>query len=357
MASGTSAPGVMSLEEVGTADLDGVSLPDPTDPAWTLAGLLSELTFGTLADPRPHAFAMVAIRPRSYDSVFLDHIHIIPRERDLGAVVSEQEILIEVFNAYMQRSQIMDEITVTGPQGIEVDDDLGQPAHFAASNSHLYTVVVSAEGDPQIDNLVTWIFLGIDPLGTGLALVGFRMIPFPFQPNMGQEVLESFGYLTDIIESHTGMEQRIQLRELPVGTITYNALLTASRDAQMAQAILFGNQARTFGVGRWQFRGPLAEDVELDDVQIFCETDDVPFEVGGLFMLWRDPYTWEVHTIEAVESDHIVSTTGMRSAWSSVITTVVPMVIGRLSPDEASSWESLQVLSQTPRFLIEGFRP
>lgn len=357
MASGVAAPSAMWLEEVGTDDLLGISLPDPTDPAWQIAGLLYSCGFDGVADPRPEAFAKSGLVARSHELVYLNRIHVIPRERDLGAVVSEQEILVEVFNAYMQRAQIMDEITVTGPQGIEVDDDLGQPAHFAASNSHVYTVVVSAEGDPQIDNLVTWVFLGIDPLGTGLALVGFRMIPFPFQPNMAQEILESFGYLTNVIESHTGMEQRIQLRELPVGTITYNALLTASRDAQMAQAILFGNQARTFGVGRWQFRGPLAEDAEVDDVQIFCDTDDVPFEVGGLFMLWCDPYTWEVHTIEAVESDHIVSTTGMRSAWASVITTVVPMVIGRLSPDEASSWESLQVLSQTPRFLIEGFRP
>lgn len=357
MASGVAMPSAQTLEEVGTDDLLNANLPDPTDPAWLMVGLLEVVGFDAVADPRPEGFAKSGIFARSHELAYLNRIHVIPRERDLGAVVSEQEIFVEVFNAYMQRAQIMDEIIITGPQGIEVDDDLGQPAHFAASNSHVYTVVVSAEGDPQIDNLVTWVFLGIDPEGTGLALIGFRMIPFPFQPNMAQEVVESFGYLTDIIESHTGMEQRIQLRELPVGSITYSVLLTDSRDAQMCAAILFGNQTRTFGVARWQFRGPLAQAAEVDDLLIYCVTDDVPFEVGGLVMLWTDPYTWEVHTIGAVESDHIVITTGLRLAWSSVITTVVPIVIGRLSPEEAVSWESLQVLSQTRRFEIEGFRP
>lgn len=357
MASGTSAPGVMWLEEVGTADLDGASLPDPTDPAWTLAGLISELSFDTLADPRPDAFAMVALRPRSYDTLFLDHIHIIPRERDLGAVVSEQEILVEVWNACMQRGRILTEITIEGPQGIEVTDHLGQPAHFAASNSEIYTVVISAEGDPSIDNLVTWDFADFDAEGTGLTLSGFRMIPFPFEPNMSDDLVESFGYRTDVIESHKGMEQRIQLRERPIGRISFNVMLTAQRDSQMCAAILFGNQARTFGVPRWQFRGALELAAEVDDVEIYCETDDVPFEVGGLVMLWRDPRTWEVHTVSSVESDHVVISTGLQDAWPAVLTTVVPMVIGRLSEEETLTWQSLQLVSHSPSFNIEGFTP
>ncbi len=101
--------------------------------------------------------------------------------------------------------------------------------------------------------------------------------------------METFGYLTDVLTSFRGMEQRVQLRAVPVGTIAYSVLLDDLRDAQMAGAILFGNQARAFGIGRWQFRVPLAQDAVPDDLEVLCDTADIPFEPGGLVLLWADP--------------------------------------------------------------------
>ena len=153
------------------------------------------------------------------------------------------------------------------------------------------------------------------------------------------------------------MEQRVQLRAVPVGTLGFSVFLRERRDAQMAAAILFGNQARAFGVGRWQFRTALTAPVSIDDLEIYCSPADIPFEVGGLVMLWSSPYVWEVLTIESIESDHLVVTTGAQRAWTVADTAIVPTVVARLSPDEAISWESLARLSQVLTFDVDGWRP
>ena len=357
MAAGILAPSALSLEEIGVSQLLEANLPLPTDPAWILAGLSFAGGRDSLADPRPDAYEKSGLPGRTHDLVFHDCIHVFPRRRDLGAVVSEQEIEVEVWNAFLTRARILADITVEGPAGIEVIDHLGLPAHFPASDSQVYAVKVSAEGDPQIDNVVTWVFIGVDESGTGIRILGFRLIPFPFAPNMAQPVSETFGYLTDILSAYTGMEQRIQLRVVPVGTISYSVFLNEARDAQMAAAILFGNQPRAFGVGRWQFRTALAADALMDELEVYCETSDVPFEAGGLAMLWRDPYHWEVQTIDSVESDHLVLTTGLQHSWSAGVTSVIPAVVGRLSTDEALTWQSLTAVSQNLTFDIDGFRP
>ena len=357
MAAGVQIPGALYLETTGVSHLSDAVLSLPTDPAFAmLSGLLAGEE-PDLADPRPDAFSTVGLPAPANDLTFLDRIHVIPRRRDLGAVISEQEIEVEIWNAYRNRAKILDEITVAGPAGINVVDHLGVPAEFAATQSEIFVVEVSEEGDPQINNVVTWIFLDVLETGTALAIVGFRLIPFPFAPNMERPIAESFGYLTDVLEAFSSMEQRVQLRVVPVGSIGYSVFFDKRRDAQMAAAILFGNQARAYGVGRWQFQTGLTAPVAIEDELIYCATTDIPFVAGGLVMLWTDPYHWEVLTIDSVETDHLVVTSGARKAWPAAGTAIVPMVVGRLSNSEALTWEALYRASQNLTFDVDGFTP
>ncbi|HPD72835.1 MAG TPA: hypothetical protein PLL30_13780 [Candidatus Krumholzibacteria bacterium] len=310
-----------------------------------------------LADPRPVAFQKVGGIGPVHGLAVLGRVHVIPRRHDLGAVVSEQEAEVEVWNADIQRGQTLEVITVAGTAGIAVEDNLGQPAHFPASASHTYLVKVLSDGDALIDNLVTWVFTELEPTGTNLRLLGFRLIPFPFPPNWAQPVTETFGFMTDIIVSYRGMEQRIQLRAVPVGTIRYATLLDDLRDAQMAGAILFGNQARAFGVGRWQFQTRLLQSASAGDHDILCDTSDIPFEPGGMVLLWIDPYHWEVQTIENVLPDRVVLDFGLIQPWTAGLTLVLPIVVGRLSDDEGFTWDALAIGSTSLTFDIDGFRP
>lgn len=358
MASGVLVPSPITFDAPCSVDLENAALPDPTDSAWAVSGFTDQAaSFDGVAYASPDWFNTTGQKGYVHDLACFDRIHIIPRFRDLGSVISEQEITVEVWNSFHQRSKTLDDITITGPAGITVTDHLGVPVVFTATQSEIFTVVVSAEGDPQIDNVVTWEFIGIETEGTGLTIVGFRAVPFPYDPNMSEPVTEMFGYLTNVITSFSSMEQRVQLRAVPIGSISYAVVLTDVREVQQANTILFGNQPRAFGVARWPFRTSLAVDANADDLQIYCDPTDIPFEEGGLVMLWTDPFSWEVQTIASVESDHLVLVTPLRASWTGTVTTVVPMVVARLSTDEAFTWESLFIGSQRLTFDVDGYRP
>lgn len=357
MATGVEYPQPGNLDSNGVSYLSGASLPAVTSNAWALAGELASGSFDTLADPRPDAFAKIGCPGLAHDGAYHDRIHVIPRRLDVGFVVSERSIQAEVWNAFFTRAKTLTEITEAGPAGVEIIDHLGQPAHYPASASEIYEIKILQEGDPIIDNVITWVFVGIDSSGTNLRLLGFRIVPFPFAPNEGHPLSETYGYMTDIIIAFNASEQRIQLREKPVGTLSYSALFNVPRDAQMAMAILFGNQARAFGVARWQFRRPLTAPAAVDDVEIFCDTVNIPFEPDGLAFLWRDPYTWEAAPIDSVQSDRLVLKVGVSKTWPATVTKVMPMIIGRLSNDESMTWESLSFASSALIFDIDGFKP
>ena len=74
----------------------------------------------TLADPRPVAMQKDGGVAPVHGHVVLGRVHVIPRRIDLGAVVSDQEAEVEVWNAAIDRAQLLEEITVDGPTGIEV---------------------------------------------------------------------------------------------------------------------------------------------------------------------------------------------------------------------------------------------
>jgi hypothetical protein len=358
MAIGVLAPSPGSLDPNGAQQLQDATLPVPTaDPAWSKVGLAFDGSFGSLADPRPDAFDKDGNWEPEHDLVYHNRIHVIPRNRDVGFVVSEQDYEVEVWNAFLTRAKTLDEITLEGPAGVEIIDHLGQPAHYPASQSEIYTYKVLAEGAPNIDNVITWVFLTIASSGTDHRIVGFRIIPFPFPANWAYPVVETWGYMTDVMTAFRGMEQRVQLRAVPIGTIAFSTVLNVPRDAQMAIAILFGNQPRAFGVPRWQFQRPLVSDANPDDTEIFIDTTHIPFQPGGLVFLWTDPYTWEALPIASVLSDRIVLDVELENAWVAGVTVVLPMVVGRLSPDEAVTWENLLIASTALTFDIDGFKP
>lgn len=358
MPSGVLVPGPGSLDEVGVVDLVNAQIPLPSVEAWTMTPLFLLGSFASLADPRPDEFLLQGVKAPTHDLAYLNRIHVIPRRYDVGLLASEQIIDVEVWNAFLYRAKTLTEILSEGPTGIEVIDPLGTPAHFQASESVIYQIKVLAEGNPVIDNLITWLFVGIDSDGTNIRVVGFRLIPWPFEPDFLLALVETYGYKTDVIAAaFNGNEQRVQLREKPIGSIAFTCTFLEQREAQMAMIILEGNQGRLFGVPRWQFRTPLVEDLAVDEDIVYCDTQYLPFEPDGLVCLWIDAFTWEVQTISEVYSDHLVLDSVVRHNWPKTQTFIIPMVPGRLSSDEVYTWKGLLQGQTALAFEVDSFKP
>jgi hypothetical protein len=361
MPSATAPAPVIAINGPMSTNLSAASLPKVSDQFLTLVTQAARAVRGPWVEPDPYELAKAAARAPSHDAEWLDRIHVIPRRKDLGAVLTDQEITVEVWNAFMSRAKVLTDLTIEGPAGIEVDNPYGLPTHFPASESLLYTVRVLEEGDPLIDNLVTWVFIGVPIAGTNLTLTGFRLLPFAFEPDFGgaegSGIEQLYGYLTDVITAYDGEEQRVQLRAVPVGTMALSAIFTAPQEAQEANAMLYGSQARPFGVPLWQWRTPLLSPVAIDDTTIAVDTQYIPFQPDGLVFLWRDSRTWEAQRIASIAPGLITTTLPLRKNWAVPGTWVMPMVFGRLSPDEAFTWHSRDVGGVRLVFRIEGFTP
>jgi hypothetical protein len=358
-----SALAPLVLESAGSVNLADAVIALPSVLAFTVVPGAVGSTEGPFPDPRPVGGAEAAARSYAHDQAVFDRIHVIPRRKDLGAVLTDQEITVEVWNAFMSRAKLLTDLTIEGPAGIEVDNPLGLPTHFPASESLLYTVRVLEEGDPLIDNLVTWVFVGIPITGTNLTLTGFRLLPFAFEPDFGgaagggEGIEQQYGYLTNIIAAYDGEEQRVQLRAVPVGTMALSAIFIAPQEAQEANAMLYGSQARPFGVPLWQWRTPLLSPVVIDDTTIAADTQYIPFQVNGLVFLWKDSRTWEAQRIASVAPGLITTTLPLRKNWAVPGTWIMPMLFGRLSPDEAFTWHSRDIGGVRLVFRIEGYTP
>ena len=277
----------------------------------------------------------------------------IPRSADLGAVLTDQEIEVEVYNAFRALSRVLTEITVEGPSGVTVEDPLGVPLVFPATRSVIYTVHVAALGNPTIDNTVTWVFVAVDPTGTVLLLTGFRTLPWSFDPNVADSIKQHYGYLTDVLEGDDGNEQRVQLREVPKGSIEMSLLLH-EHEAQFANAILFGTTTRRFGLPLWPWRSQTVSDAALGATEVLFATADIPYVAGGFAFLWRTYEDWEVAEIAEVQGDRLVLAAPLRSAWPSGAA-VMPFVSAYLGEGERFTWEALAIGSQRGRFDVPAF--
>jgi len=367
VANGRLVPGPQTAASQGSVNLTGATISTPeASAAWQLQPVVGRGIKGAFVNPVQPALSRIGRDAPLHDQAWFDKIHILPRELDLGEIVSEEKIDVEVWNSFRNRAKLLTAINVTGSDGISTIPT--GAFHFPATLSKVYTVVIAGEGDPIIDAILTWIFTGISSSGTNLHIVGFRLTPFSWPPNgggggggdgggdQGGSIEETFGYLTDIIVSQDGMEQRRQLRAVPVGSISYSTLFESLQDAQLANAVLYGNSAGVFGVPRWQFRSELVSAAAINDTILFCDPTNLPFEVGGLCFLWKSPTSWEAHAINSIASDRIVLNLPLRKAWP-IGTAIYPMVRGRSPFGQAFRWETLTFGGMDVVFEVEGFRP
>lgn len=338
-----------------SSDLEGTVDPPSTAASRVLdgppVGLGSPALPGVVQLPRP------VVRAPIHDHVWLDRIHVIPRTLDLGAVLSDQLVSVEVWNAFLRRARIVTSVVVTGPAGVELDSPPATPTHFPGSDSRMYIVRILGQGDPRIDNRVTWNFTGIDPSGTDLAILGFRVLPFSVMADGAGRVVERYGYLTDVIVARDGTEQRVRLRAVPRGSIEYELTCVDPRDSQLVNALIYGFQSRPCGVPLWHYASRLTAQATAGTVNVPVPTTDVPWAVKSLVFLWRDPMTWEVGRVSAIAPSALTVELALQSTWLATLTWAMPLVIGRLSEEESFQWAALRTGRSRLRFDVDGFLP
>lgn len=175
---------------------------------------------------------------------------------------------------------------------------------------------------------------------------------WPFEPNWSSTLTEVLEWLTDVMTSPTGSEQRRSLRYFPRRTFEFT--LAAGRD----ERTLLDNLLVTYGAQRWYL--PLWHDVNFLDVRlsvngkiVICSTADTSeIEPGSIAVLIGDsPYDTELVEIEGVTSNGMTLVEGVQRAWPAN-TRIFPVRVARLTDQPQLAKRSDQVVTSEVRFQV-----
>lgn len=180
---------------------------------------------------------------------------------------------------------------------------------------------------------------------------------FTFRPNWAGGVTERLSFLTDVLRSKTGSEQRRRLRNTPRRTIEADFLLTGSERTYFD---LFTNK-----LGGGEMMVPLFWDIVTLSSRLVAgsaeridfDTSYREFQVGGLGLLMdKDALTFEVVEIAAIDGTGIDLATPVDRTWDRGAT-LLPLRRCLLEDMGSPSHVTAAVALVTVRFLLTAPNP
>jgi len=224
--------------------------------------------------------ALTVQKARAYSDDFYNRIHIRPAVLELGNVVSVQKTTERVFNAFFVPMTLAEIDGLAG--GIEVVGPGAMPLLVGALGETDWLISVTPDGPAVIDARLTWLFDGA--ASPALRITGNRVIAFTLVPDWAEGVTERLAWLTDILQSPSGSEQRRADRLAPRRSFEAR-LIAEGRERNLFDMMLFGWGGRIFALPIWHDQQWLTVPVEAGAQQISCVTGDRDFRLGGLALL------------------------------------------------------------------------
>lgn len=290
---------------------------------------------------------LVGIVARSFKEDFYERIHIRPNHIDLGSSMSAQTREIEVWNAWFNSNPLQaiestksDGMTLTGPEPI--------PTGFGALESRVYELSITPNGPPIIDASFLFEFV----FGSAaLRAIGRRIVGWVFSPDWSQPVIERLEWLTQVMESHSGREQRVRLRTGARRTLEYSQLLGSHRERVRLENLLHAWQARVFGLPLWQEVQITNQAINAGATSILVNTYSLDFEVGALVGLVKGSDS-EFAEITDIQAGLLSLKSPLEKSWPAG-SKLLPVKPARLQNDLKLKYHSDAIVQTRSRFQLE----
>ncbi len=173
----------------------------------------------------------------------------------------------------------------------------------------------------------------------------------------GSPISETYGFLTDIIESYNGYEQRVRLRQIALETFEFS-ILAEGAEAQLAQALIYGEHEAVMAVPLWQYGSRLTGSISIGGTLLpISDATEVPYrrsvDNGGFALVWRDAFTWELFEVGSTSGSGVATVDTATKAWAAGSALVFPARSARLSDRQELRWLSSRVLEARLGFTVE----
>jgi hypothetical protein len=301
----------------------------------------------TLSDVLPRA-VLAGAMDRSFRDDWYHRIHLQPAAIDFGNLVSPVSHLIKVWNAFFSPLTLTaiegagaDGLSLTGPP---------PPLVYRGLASHTYTVAASTQGSPILS--AGYVFRFSNGATTKLSVTGRRVVVFSLAPNWAGGITERLAWLTDVLESHDGSEQRIRLRSVPRRSLEYSLDL-AGHDVRVLETLLHAWAARVFAVPVWTDRTVLTVPLSLGATTVtVADAAHADYHAGGLVALWSDNQHHEVGEIGSLAGNTLSLKQPLSRSWPAG-TCVFPARFARIDGDVVVAHPTDALASARVRFRVE----
>lgn len=300
-------------------------------PIWPAAGaVISEAGIGAVTSTFPVSLSPLTLAgyvAGAFSDDYYHRVHLTPSHIELGNIASETAAQVLLWNAHLAPISLTD-IELTNAAGITVQGGVPAPGTIAALRELTYSVVVSLDGPPAIDASVTWAFDSLpDPV---LTLAGSRIIAWAFTPDWRNGVTELLEWLTDVMRSPTGREQRRALRLSPRRSFTARVIVDGM-DRQLLDLVLWNWASRIWAAPVWHDGQRLQTPVVAGADTIPCATAGREFTPGSLALLRGSRADQsEVVTIQSVSPGALTLARPLTNSWARG-TSIWPAVPARLT--------------------------
>lgn len=244
-----------------------------------------------------------------FTDLYYERIHVLPARTDLGNVVSDETVSVEVWNAHFS-ARVLNSI-----DGFSVDGSTlaGPTSHtFAALESLIYQLTVTLTGPPSFDGYYRFNFTsGEQPTET---VTGARVVAWPFSIDSTPGVREVLAWLTDLTDADDGTETRRMLRSYPGRTLEYTFLLEGTERAYFKN-LLFGWMDRFFSVPIHFDAQYLTDALPLGATSVPVGTTFKDYDAGQLVMLWLSPFDLEIIEIDSLTADAVILARPTGKSW------------------------------------------
>ncbi|MCL7422511.1 MAG: hypothetical protein M8364_16595 [Methylobacter sp.] len=287
-------------------------------------------------------------KAQSYLDDYYFRIHIRPNPIALGNLLSAQQRDVEVWNAWIDAARTLSTINESLTDGLVLNRPIVEPTVFQTNESRIYTLNIAVNGPPRIDASYSFVF---DTGAAELRVTGQRVVPFAIKPDWSQTIRDSFEWLTEILTSYAGGEQRRKLREYPRRILQYRIILQGD-EQQRGNILLAAWQSRNFAIPLWFDVTRLSSGVTSNQSAIACDTRHRGFYIGGLGIIRQSAFVYEAFEIADMSDSSITVASPLTQDWPAN-TPVYPLRLGMLDATQKGKLEHAGLSVYDMQFLCD----
>lgn len=175
---------------------------------------------------------------------------------------------------------------------------------------------------------------------------------FSIPPNWSEGVTERLSWLTDVLTSRGGAEQRRASRLSPRREFEYKVNPTRNVRSFLDQWLHRISDERCL-LPLWHDQNSLTVEATIGQTRLDFDARFTEFRVGDVAVIWTDPFTYEKVIVDAIDDDGIDLTAALVGNWNRG-SHVYPARRVWMDPEVSSSAITSRVGDATLGFTVDG---